>query len=297
MSFTASPPLLVLVLALGTPKLASAEGLPPVGPSRALSPGRSIARDAPVGELAYGPRGRAQLGAELGLYEHPGPTTFRLGSEAFLGVEEVASSAPGSVGRGGFEVTAAFARAPRWLPAPGVLELTAGLGRRSAFRVNAFEPPGPYRPEDVPFGGGGWFLGLDAALRQHPGAGVELESRLGLSLYTNAFVDAVGQHAAASVVADSLREGAAYVLDGELVVRLPRPRRAIPTLGVAFDALRPHDDSASPRVLVRTLLGATLAGRGAELLPFIDAEIGHGQGLLVNRTEARLGTGVRFHVR
>ena len=268
------------------------------GPSRAIERSRSIAHDAPVVELAYGPRPRLRLGTDLAMYTRARRATLRIGGEGFVALEGLSGdSLPNGVGRAGFELGGAWAWQPRWVGPDGVVELGLGLGARRSFVIEGFEPPGPYRTDDVPFGAGGQYFGVDGALRQSPGSRLELESRLGLQLYTNAFLDAVGSHAAASLVADGLGEGARLAVDGELTLRWLVTASLQPVWGVGFDAIDPQDDRAKPLYLMRTLLGAALTGRDAELLPFMDVEAGHGQGLLANRTELRFGVGVRIDAR
>lgn len=267
------------------------------GRSRALARGRALAHDAPAFELAMAPRPRLRLGADTAVYRSE--RGLRLGLEGFLALESLGAGPelPGEVGRGGFEAGAAWA----WPPTPParglLLELGVGLGRRSAFVVDAFEPPGPRRPDDVPFGGGGWYLGGDAALRRRFAGAWELETRLTARAYATLFPEAVGAHADSAYLASALGQGALVTTLGEVSATWHASARWRPRAGLHFDALVPHDESASARWLAGALAGVEAVGASATAMPFLEAEAGHGQGLLLNRTELRLGAGVRLHAR
>ncbi|MCC6214952.1 MAG: hypothetical protein IT376_08795 [Polyangiaceae bacterium] len=267
------------------------------GRSRAIARGRALAHDAPAFELAMAPRPRLRLGADTAVFRSE--RGFRLGLEGFLALESLGArpAPPGDVGRGGFEVGAAWS----WPPAPPargpLFELGVGLGRRSAFALDAFEPPGPRRPDDVPFGGGGWYLGGDAALRRRFAGSWELETRLTARAYATIFPEAAGAHAESAYLASALGQGALATVLGEVSATSRASARWRPRAGLHFDALLPHDDSASARWLAGALAGVEAVGTSAAAMPFLEAEAGHGQGLLVNRTELRAGAGVRLHAR
>jgi hypothetical protein len=280
---------------------ARAEWLP--GSSRAIPLFTSIAPDAPVTALHYGPRASAQLGADVGVLAlHGTSTTFRLGASGFIAVDNATARGPlpDEVGRSGFELGAAWsldALGRRWLGEEGILEIGVAIGRRSAFALSGYDFADRYRPDGVPFGAGGWFLGIDLAASTRAAPDWTLWTRVGGRAFANALPDAVGQTEASDNVADFLLEGAEASATLEAGTRWRATSWAEPVAGLYGEILSPHDDSARMRWLVRALAGVAAPGKTAELVPFLDAEAGRGQGLLVNRTELRLGVGVRLHAR
>jgi len=270
--------------------------------SRAISRGDSASPDAPVTGYGYGPRAHASLGLDLALLEDARTRRdFRIGLSTLYVFENATKSGvlPRDLTRGAFAVSATFAYSdalPRLLPRGHVLEFGLELGRRTASSLGAFAP-GPHRSNDVPFGGGGNYLGIDAGVRSIFSSHATFTSRLTLRSYTNALLDAVGQHEASDVVADSLEEGAELSAALEAGVRWLIGATAQPTLSLRAEWVEPHDGSAKTLWLTRALLGLALPGAQFELEPYVDGEVGHGQGLLVNRTELRLGFGVRLHAR
>jgi hypothetical protein len=72
---------------------------------------------------------------------------------------------------------------------------------------------------------------------------------------------------------------------------------AEPLARLYWDVLAPHDDTAKTLALARLLVGVALPGRSLELTPFTAFEAGHGEGILVNRTELRWSGGVRLYAR
>lgn len=267
------------------------------GSSRAIARSRSLSHDAPGFELAMGPRPRLRLGADAALYA--GARGARIGLEGFLALESISASPglPGDVGRGGFEAGAAWS----WPASPRrrarAFEIGVGVGRRSAFAIDRFEPPGPRRSDDMPFGGGGWYLGGDVGLRRPFASVWEVETRLGTRAFATLFPVAIGADGEAGHLAAALGQGALVAALGEASVTWRASEAWWPRAGVHFDALVPHDDSASPRWLGGLVAGVEAAGRALTAMPFVEAEAGHGQGLLVNWTELRLGAGVRLHAR
>jgi len=287
--------------ALLSTSLASAEWLS--GPSREISVADSASPDAPVTSYAYGPRAQGSVGGDLALLElDTSGLTFRLGGSALVAFEDAARHAalPGETLRTSFELSAAWALtqfAARAFGPGRELELSLALGRRSALPMTDFTLGDHYHPNDVPFGAGGDYLSTEVALRSALGSGLATSCRLGLRAYTNAFPDLFGAHAASDYVADTLREGGEYQASAELGVRLRASSWAEPLARLYLDLLVPHDDTAKTLALARLLVGVALPGRGLELTPFTAFEAGHGEGILVNRTELRWSGGVRLYAR
>lgn len=291
-----------LALALcGAPSAADADWLT-LG-SRALSRGDSADPDAPVVAYGYGPRARASLGGDVALFTTGrSGREFRLGAAGLFAVEDAESkdASPNEVGRSLLALSATWAYAdvlPSLLPVDSLVELGLELGGRSSFAFDQFTLADPYHPDDVPFGAGGNYLGLDAGLRAPLSRHLVGVSRLTLRAYTNAFPAMFGQTEASDHVASALEEGAELSVALELGARFLLTSRAQPVLHLYADVIEPHDDSAKTLWLVRGLAGVAIPGGDFELEPFVDMEAGHGQGLLVNRTELRLGIGARLYAR
>lgn len=294
--------LLLTVALVVAPSVASAtEWL--AGPSRAIPVSDSVSPDAPVVSYAYGPRARATAGGDLAFVEVAGHgSDFRFGGSVLLAFENARSTRvfPEQTLRSVLELGGAWAFPDDADPRSkslGTLELGAVVGIRSAQRLGRFVLTDPVHATDVPSGAGGSYLGVELAARTLRRAPLVLTSRLGARFFTNLFPDAVGQAEASDVVADALREGVEFMDYLELDARWVQSALAQPLVGLYTDAIFPHDDSAHKRWLGRALLGVAFPGRVFELTPFVDGELGHGQGLLVNRTEARFGLGVRLDAR
>jgi hypothetical protein len=271
--------------------------------SRAISRGASADPDAPVVAYGYGPRARASLGGDVALL-----TTgrrgreFRLGAAGLFAVEDAESkdATPNEVGRSLLALSATWAyfdALQSVLPLDSVVELGLEIGGRNSFAFDHFLLGDPYHADDVPFGAGGNYLGVDAALRAPMARRFVGVSRLTLRAYTNAFPALFGQAEASDHVASSLEEGAELSAALELGARFLLTPRVQPVLNLYADVIEPHDDSAKTLWLVRGLLGVAIPGGDFELDPYVDMEAGHGQGLLVNRTELRLGAGARLYAR
>ena len=277
---------LVLLAALAWAVPARAEWLPAQG--RSFSRATSASRDAPVLELAYGPRSYGSIGLEPALYAHrSGRGRFVVGFSALLAFENE-------------DTTPVVPDQPLWRDVAGAfvahafgdLEIAGFIGHEASFAVD--RPPDAYRPTDIPFGGGGWFVAPDIALRSGVTASVELTSRLGDRLYTNFFPALVGQREESDYVADFLREGSSQMPFAELSLRWKLAPWLRPVVSVYGEALVPHDDSAKAGVLVRGLFGAGFTGAAGTLTPFVAAAAGNGKGWLVNRQELSLSLGVRL---
>ena len=273
--------------------------------SRALSRGTSASPDAPATGVAYGPRASSRLGADVALATwRTDPRTLRLGLMGLVGFDNAVSRSPlaGETGRTAVEVGLAWsldAWALGRLGPRGLLELALVLGRRTAFGTERYLLGDPYRTDDVPFGGGGTYLGGDGVLRMGLGRGAawELVLRLSLRGYLNAFPDLVGSRAASDVVADSLHEGAEWQTTAEVGIDRRLGTHARGYAALYGEAIGPHDDTARHLWLARLEVGAAAASGALELAPFVDIEAGHGPSLLVNRTELRLAAGVKLYAR
>ena len=292
---------LALLLAVSSslsPARANADWL--AGSSRAISITDSASPDAPVTSYAYGPRAQGSLGGDLALYRmHTPALTFRLGGSALVAFEDATRRAvlPGETMRTAFELSAAWELrkyAAHTLGDGKTFELTLALGRHSALPMTHFTLGDRYHANDVPFGAGGNYLSADLALRTRLAFWLTQSSRLGFRAFSNAFPNLVGAHEASDHVADGLHEGAQYQAWFELGLRWHATDWAQPIARWYFDAIAPHDDSAKPLVLARFLFGVALPGTSFELTPYNAVEAGHGQGILVNRTELRWSFGVRL---
>lgn len=269
--------------------------------SRSISRADSANPDAPVLGYAYGPRARESLGADIAILLLPSERkTFRLGGAALLALEDADKKRafPSEIARSWLALSASWAyRWPFFEAFPAELELGVELGRRSAFTLGDYRLSDPYRPNDVPYGAGGYYLGADAAVRFPLAARLQSSARLGLSSYLNALPDAIGQTEASDNTASFLEEGAELSAALELGLRYELSATVQPVAQIYADVIESHDDSARTLWLVRSLIGVALPGQRFELEPYIDAEVGHGQGLLVNRNQLRLGIGARIYAR
>jgi hypothetical protein len=290
-----------VVLLLGTTSRSAhgAEWLP--GPSRAISRADSASPDAPVTSYAFGPRARASLGSDFALFLLPSRASdLRLGVSALAAFDDAehGGAFPGQLLKTSLELGAAWALPGKVVNANGrarVLELGLSLGIDASKTLGGYRLSDRYHSDDVPFGAGGGYLGVDVAFRSPLPQRLVFTSRLGLRAYTNAFLDVVGQTEASNAVADFAREGAELRTSFELGLRFRASDYVEPLLRLYADSIVPHDDSAKMLWLGRAMFGLAHPGRTLELTPFLDFEAGHGQGLLVNRTELRFGGGIRIH--
>ena len=284
-----------------TPARVHAEWLP--GASHAISVADSASPDAPVTSYAYGPRAHLSLGGDLALFSVPARAyTFRFGGSALLAFDDAERhlALPAETMRTAFELSVAWAFTDFAKPALGPgreLELSLSAGHRSALPAADFTLGDRYHSDDVPFGAGGNYLGVDLAFRSPLGQRFSETSRLGFRAYTNAFPDLFGDRVASDSAADSLHEGAEYQAWFELGTRVRAAAWAEPLARLYVELIEPHDDSAKPLFLARLLVGSALPGRAWELTPFTAFEAGHGPGLQVNRTELRWSGGVRLYAR
>ncbi len=292
---------LVLAMSVTSGSAHAAEWLP--GPSRAISRSDSASPDAPVTGYAFGPHARASIGGDFALLLlHSAANDLRLGVAALAAFDDAESGRvfPGQLVRTSFDLGAAWALPGSAESADGrarLLELGVLLGLDTANTLGGYALPDRYHADDVPFGAGGGYLGVDAAFRAPLPHRLSFMSRLGLRASTNAFPDAFGQTEASDAVAAFAREGSELRTSFELGLRFRANDSLEPLVRLYADTVVPHDDSAKMLFLGRALLGLALPGRFLELTPFLDLEAGHGQGLLVNRTELRFGGGVRVYAR
>jgi hypothetical protein len=291
----------IFLLCFSSAEVARAEWL--TTPSREISIGDSASPDAPVTSYAYGPRARASLGGDLAVLSVPRERSiWRFGGMALIAFEDVDDHdpLPGEAVRSAWEASVAYAVEDfaRSALGPGhTFEVALGLGRRSAYAVDGFVLDDPYQPDDVPFGAGGLYLGTDAALGSALGARFTTFARLGLRGYASGFADAAGTSEIGNFLADASQQGAKWQGSFELGLRFAAAPRLEPLARLYWEVIEPHDDSAKTLWLGRLLLGVGLPSEHWEASPFIDIEAGHGSGIAVNRTELRLGTGVRIYAR
>lgn len=293
--------LLVLCALAVLPVPAAATPLWMPGAARALTRSSSASRQVAVTEYAYGPRAHASVGGEVGLLELRGQrTALRLGALGMFAVDDGSSRSvlpQTELYRDleGISAALALPRAGATLFGKGaLLELGLVVVHEGAHAASGYAVPDPYRTTDIPFGGGGWFLGPDVALRVGCGSRCTLVTRFQDRIFMNALPLAVGQRAASDVVADFLAEGLVQAPGAELTLRWRLGDLVRPTLSVFGEELYSHDSSAGNGVFARVMAGPALQGRAGELWPFVSFDAGNGPGLLINRREVRLAVGVRY---
>jgi hypothetical protein len=271
------------------------------GTPRALPFTLSASRDAPVLEYAYGPRAQLSLGHDLGVVERRGAVTFHLSVAALAALENSRGHGPLplEVGRlrAGLAASWSFdGFARRRLGPAGVLEVGLGLGVERARALVASETDRPVpaaRPGDIPFGGGGNWLAVDAAVRLALRPRWTLSLRVVERIFWSAWPLVGGARAASDVVADFTGDGLAHAPSLDVTLAwTPRPWLR-PLLSAFAEGLFPQDQSADASYFVRGLLGVGFRGAAGETIPFVSFDAGSGKGLLVNRHEARFSAGVR----
>lgn len=264
------------------------------GSPRAIAETDSASRDAPVLAWSYGPRAQASLGQALGLVAWDA-RRVRLGVSALLALEDanVHAAFPTEHLRHRLELSLAWLMprlARAHLPLRSQAEMALTVGHDGP--TGRMDSPDPIRPDDVPFGAGGNFVGLDLALRVPWGARTTASARVGARLYANAFALIAGR-SASSMVADALHEGALCAATLDLSARYRWRPGAEPLIAVFGQWLVAHDASARDPRYLRALAGLGLPGKVGEWMPFGAVELGNGQGLLVNRQQLALSLGVR----
>jgi hypothetical protein len=269
--------------------------------SRAIPDDMSASRDAPVLEYAYGPRAQLSLGHELGLLATRRDVSLHLALSALGAFENAESHSPlpDELARLLTRLTFTVSL-DRWSRAAlgdaGALELGLGLGLERARELRSAESDRTVpdaQPGDIPFGGGGAWLGFDGAVRASPAPGWLLSIRLLERVFWNAWPLMVGARAESDAVASALGDGLAHAPSIDATLRWLATPGLQPLASVFAEGLFPHDRSADASYVARALLGVGLPGELGEVIPFLSVDIGSGKGLLVNRHELRLSLGVR----
>lgn len=280
------------LVALAVVTVASFARVVHADPSRSISIADSASPDAPVTSYAWAPRARLSLGGDLTVQRL---SRARLGFRALLAFADADTKRPFPADLGRLAMEVGLAWPVETQRRNQQLELGVGLGRESAFSLQSFVLADRVHADDVPFGAGGFYLGIDAAFRAVPRTDWAITTRVSLHLYTNLFPDVVGANEVSNVVADQLREGAELKGIFEVGVRYAKSPYYQPVALLYMDAVEPHDDSAHPLFLARALVSLALPRNGIEIQPFVDVEAGHAEGLLVNRNQLRSGVGVRLY--
>jgi len=151
----------------------------------------------------------------------------------------------------------------------------------------------PFGPEDIPFGGGGLWLGVDVAWRLRLADAWVVNVRLADRIFTNGWPLMFGARAESQDVATFLDEGLAHQPSLAIGVRWAACASVQPVARLFFEGLIPSDDSAAEGYFLRGILGVAFPGDAGELLPFLSLDAGNGKGLLINRRELRFSVGVR----
>ena len=265
--------------------------------SRELPLSYSAATDAPVVQYGYGPRAQALIGGEIGVIEsRDEEIAGRILADVVVGLDNADSHGPipTELWRHRFEFGAVWAYLPAFTGFPGTFELFYSFGHTGADTLGDYRLSDAIEPTDIPFGGGGFYLGTEAALSQPLGPALTLVSRLGTRTFANALPQLVGAKGTSDAAAVGFNEGLAHAPYGELLLRGPNEAAIVPLLALRGQAFVPSDDSATAKVTVRGFLGLGVDGAAGEVVPFVATEIGAGPGLLINRQEARLALGVRY---
>jgi hypothetical protein len=261
--------------------------------SRAIPLSDSASRDAPVIELAYGPTVQASLGGEKGLVHRSYlGLDYRLSVYGLAAYElQTVAWPPPEFLRTLGGVTASFAvNAPASLG--GILEISIGFGGEWATTVGPTEAPAAM-PGDIPFGGGGLFLLPEIAWRRDFGPW-QLTARLSERIDLPGVLLVFGERALADVVADAVDDSFTNVPAAEVALRWTAMPGWQPLCSVHGDVLFPEDTSARTGWFVRGIVGLAITGVVGQLIPFLSADLGNGQGLLLNTREARFSAGVRY---
>jgi hypothetical protein len=273
----------------------------PCGP-RAISDDLSASRDASVFEYAYGPRAQLSLGHELGLLApRCDDVSLHLALSALGAFENARSHSPlpDELARLLTRLTFTVSL-DRWSRArlgnAGAVELGLGLGFERARELRSAESDRVVpdaQPGDIPFGGGGGWLGFDAAMRFSPAPEWILSIRILERVFWNAWPLMVGARAESDAVAAFIGDGLSHAPSIDATVRWLATPGVRPLASVFAEGLFPHDRSADASYFARALVGVGLPGELGEAIPFLSVELGSGKGLLINRHELRLSLGAR----
>lgn len=265
----------------------------------------SASRDAPVFEFAYGPRAQLSLGHDLPLYTGNGEVGMRAAISALVALENADDAQPLADELARIVISAGATwsldhLAQRLLGKRGVLELGGTIGFERARELVGTESDRLMltpRPGDIPFGGGGGWIGASAAVDVPVRGSWRLVMRANERMFWNAFPLVIGNRSASDTVANTVGEGLAHAPSVELALRGPQLWCMRPLVALYVEGLLPHDQSADASYFARALLGAGLprsTGAWGLWLPFVSIDAGSGKGLLVNRHELRLSVGVRY---
>jgi hypothetical protein len=287
-----APVLILVVLAVASSSVVRADDLFPTAP-RAIPLGDSASRDTPVVELAYGPTFQASLGGEIGIVHRTARRfDYRLSLNGLAAYElQMSAFPPPEFLRTRVGLTAAFAlKTPEQMG--GILEMSIGIGGAWATTAGPTEAPA-LAPGGIPFGGGGVFLLPEIAWRRDFGAwqlALRLSERIDLPTLLLIF----NQRGIADAMADLIGDSYTNVPAADVVLRWRVTPRWQPLVSVHGEALFPLDPTAQTGWFVRGILGVAITGLAGEVIPFLSADAGNGQGLLVNDREARFSAGVRY---
>jgi len=292
------PTLLFAALAAGPASAATPTWLP--GVTRAVPLEDTASRDAPALEYAWGPRAQLSLGQTLGLVTWDGERTdVALYVTGLVALEDARDEALFSdelarlVGTLGCAFTL---DASEVFGEGGAVEIGLELGVERARELVGDESDRPtlaFSPGDIPFGGGGLWLGADVSWRFDVAAGWNLSVRLADRVFTNGWPLMFGARAESEQVATFLNEGLAQAPSLAVGLRWAASADVQPVARLFLEGLLPHDDSAEDGFFFRGVFGVALPGHFGELLPFLSVDAGNGKGLLINRRELRLSLGVR----
>jgi hypothetical protein len=279
--------LTVLLLMMLAPSTAHAEWLP--RSARRIPRSLSASRDAPVFELAFGPRAQASIGGELGVLR--GGET-RAGILALAAFENDATKGPIAQDHARGIVGVTFARATPGVFGPDtLLEWGVAIGyERIADTDRAGVPP-----FGIAYGGGGAFVMPDVTWRlESLAAPVIVVVRLQDRIAFNAFPRSFGARSASDVVGDHFREGLTHAAGADLVLRWKLGEHVQPNLSLFAEQLVNRDDGARNGTFVRAMLGPAFLGRAGEAMPFLSFDAGNGKGALVNQRELRFSVEIRL---
>lgn len=293
----------LLALSCAVPAAAHAAPTWLPGVTRAVPLEDTASRDAPVLEYAWGPRAQLSLGQTLGLVTWPGDgdggVGVHLALSGLVALEDAHAKGafPDELARvvGTLGCAFTFDMTPVF-GADGAFEIGVELGVERSRELVAAESERvdlPFGPEDIPFGGGGLWLGVDVAWRLRLADAWVLNVRLADRIFTNGWPLMFGARAESQQVATFLDEGLAHQASLAVGVRWAASAAVQPVARLFFEGLIPSDDSAADSYFFRGVLGVAFPGDGGELLPFLSLDAGSGKGHLINRHEVRFSVGVR----
>ncbi len=281
-------PLLGLLLALP----ARAEFLPEL--PRAITRTDTASRDAPVVELAYDGRAHAALGGELGLWRwQPRGWQVRWLAGALIAADNAQSRGPVPMELGRWQFGGAIAVQLPGADTASAWEFAVGLWRQQARTVGDFRLPDAFKADAIAFGGSGYVVEFDLALRRMLGP-LHATARVSDRVHVPGFALLFGQRVWADAVGDALADNLSHQPSIDLTLRWPIAPGWQPVWALHGELFVPLDSFVTTRGYLRSWLGVALPGPRGELVPFAVLDVGAGAGLLINRDELRLGLGVRY---